>query len=96
MSKREDAATVAALRRGHRPRQSFLTGEELQRLRSSVLRITQTTLAKALTSPDTGAPVSVSTLCRWESGEFVIPLWAARRIRQFAVAAKEQDAKEAR
>jgi hypothetical protein len=91
VSKRQDTATMAAVRRGHQPRRSFLKHEEFRRLRAGVLRITQTILARALISPDTGAPIGVSTVSRWEAGEFAIPLWAAKRIRQMVIAAAEEE-----
>src|SRR5207247_572243 len=86
-SKTEDATVVLALRRRKLPRESresFMKPAQVRQLRKDVLRATQGALAAQLDSPDTGRPVSMSAICRWERGTLPVPLWAARRIRKLA------------
>ena len=91
----DDDQTVEEMRREPAttaPR-SFMTPPELRTTRMNVLRVTQSRLSEQLIKPDTGLPVTTGTVCFWESGLRPIPLWAARRVRDLAEAARRYDAK---
>ena len=90
----DDAGAVKSMRTRKRPREpnrSFMAAEEVARLRTEIIRVTQDALASELVRPDTGAPISKFTLCRWERGKLAVPLWAARRIRLLAQSARNHD-----
>lgn len=90
----EDDQTVQEMRGRDTPApRSFMTASEMRTVRATVLRVTQGKLAEQLIKPTTGAPVTASIVCRWELGERPVPLWAARRIRDLAEAARRYDAK---
>ena len=79
---------------GRQPRRSFMKNTEVQHVRKTVLRVTQKKLADNLIDPSTGASISKGLVCKWESGERSVPLWAARHISALAQAAREHDMKE--
>ena len=76
-----------------KPRRTFMKAEEVRRLREQVMRVTQPALAEQLDDPDTGEPISISTISRWEGGTLAVPLWAARRIKRLADEAQAYDAR---
>lgn len=92
----EDDETVESMRsvKARRPKRSFMAPNELRLLRMT-MRVTQEGLAKQLLDPDDGLPLKQSTISQWESGTrgYVVPLWAARRIRELAECAQRYDAK---
>lgn len=79
------------IRKVRKPRKTFMRPEDARSMREVVLRATQAALAEQLDDPDTGEPISTATISRWESGVQSVPLWAARRIRKLAAAAREYD-----
>ncbi len=92
----EDDATVSEMRgvpRPKPPKRSFMTQEELRLLRLTVIKVAQGKLAEQLLKPEDGLPVKQSRISDWETGVRPIPLWAARRIRELAEAAKRYDFK---
>jgi len=66
---------------------------ELRSLRTGVLRVTRLKLCDQLIRPENGKPLPLSTFSFWEDGKRPIPLWAARRVRELAEAARRYDAK---
>jgi DNA-binding transcriptional regulator YiaG len=70
---------------------SFMSPDELQHIRKVVLNVSQVKLAQELTNPMDGTPIRVETVSRWESGRSNVPLWAARRIREFERVARIYD-----
>ena len=81
ISEEVDAQTIKEMRE-KKARRAFMTPQEFQRLRETVLCVTQPALAEVMQSPLTGEPVSRYTVCRWERGITPVPLWAARRLRR--------------
>ena len=70
---------------------SFMSPDELSHIRKVVLGISQSQLVEQLIDPNTGTPITKFTLSRWESGKTRVPLWAARRMREFERVAKIYD-----
>jgi DNA-binding transcriptional regulator YiaG len=92
----EDDQTVQEMRGRDTPApRSFMTASEMRSIRATVLRVTQGKLAEQLIKPTTGEPVTTGMVSRWEIGERPVPLWAARRIRDLAEAARRYDARRA-
>jgi DNA-binding transcriptional regulator YiaG len=88
----EDDLTVQGIRKVRRRKRSFMSASELRLLRNTVIKVTQAELGAELINPDEGLPVRQSQVCAWESGRRV-PLWAARRVRELAEAARKYDFK---
>ena len=92
----EDHLTVIEMRRQDSDRfdlrREFMSAGELVNLRTEVLRVTQDRLVEQLISPSTGVPIKRAAVSLWEKGRRPIPLWAARRIRNLAEAARRYDA----
>jgi len=92
-----DDLTIKELRKKEkkeRPlRRSFMSAGEAKHIRTELLRITQKRLVEALISPIDGEPILVSLYSHWEKGSRPIPLWAARRMRDLAEAARSYDVK---
>lgn len=93
----EDDATVEEMRKSTKPKpalkRSFMSPGELLNIRTVVLRVSQRKLGEQLLNPSNGQPCSVPQISYWETGSRAVPLWAARRIRDLAEAAKRYDAK---
>ena len=90
-------ATIREMREGgpgRALRRSFMKNTEVRHKRTNVMRVTQTKLAAQLIDPTTGQPIARESVCKWESGERAVPLWAARHINALAEAAREHDMKE--
>jgi hypothetical protein len=68
-----------------------MSPDELQHIRKVVLGVSQAKLTEQLIDPCTGAPINKFTVTRWEGGKTRVPLWAARRIREFERVAKIYD-----
>jgi hypothetical protein len=91
----EDDQTVEEMRSRDVPApRSFMTAAELRVIRFQTLRVTQGKLAEQLIKPTTGQPITAGLISRWEAGVRPVPLWAARRIRDLAEAARRYDAKK--
>ena len=72
---------------------TFMSASELKDLRSRVIRVTQAQLSQQLIRPDTGQPITLSTLSRWERGDRRVPRWASLVVRTLADAAVRVDRK---
>ena len=84
---------VANMRGDSHEVKTFMSAYELKQLRSRVIRVTQSQLASQLIKPDTGQPITMSTLSRWERGDRRVPRWAAMVVRTLADAARRVDKK---
>jgi len=60
-----------------------MSPDELQHIRKVVLNVSQAKLAAELIDPADGESISKFTIVRWEAGKTRVPLWAARRVREF-------------
>jgi hypothetical protein len=92
----EDDKTIEEMRtdtKQLRTPRSFMTIQELRTLRETVLRVTRQKLCEQLIRPETGRPLPLSTYAFWETGRRAVPLWAARRVRDLAEAARRYDLK---
>lgn len=93
----DDDETVREMRAAKTPPKpvpkTFMAASELRVLRATVLRVTQAKLAEQLIKPDDGRPATKGTVYLWEHGLRAVPLWAARRIRDLAEAARRYDAR---
>jgi hypothetical protein len=89
----EDDQTVEEMRipKARPESRSFMAAGELRLTRCTVLRVSQARLAEQLIDPSNGRPVSGPAVCLWETGRRPVPLWAARRIKDLAEAAKRYD-----
>lgn len=70
---------------------SFMSPDELQHIRKVILGVSQAQLVEKLINPDNGTSITKFTLSRWESGRTRVPLWAARRMREFEHVSKIYD-----
>lgn len=73
---------------------SFMARGELIGIRKSILKVSQPRLCEKLINPSTGDKIMRNTLSGWEIGLRPVPLWAARRLRNLADAAKRYDARK--
>ena len=83
--------TASRVPADRKPRRSFMKPGEFAVLRQVVIRATQERVAEQLVDPDTGQPVTRNCLSAWERGARPVPLWAARRVRDLAEAARSYD-----
>lgn len=88
---RDDPTVVEMRRPDARRTISFMAPGELLHIRREVLLVPQARLCEQLIDPTDGEACSTTTLSRWERGSRPVPLWAARRIRDLAEAAKNYD-----
>lgn len=86
----QTAARIPAIKK---PRRSFMKPGELVLLRRTVIKVSQARLVEQLVSPENGLPIAACTLSLYESGARPVPLWAARRIRELAQAARSYDSR---
>jgi hypothetical protein len=93
-----DDQTIEELRRPAKEKvtlkKSFMSHGEMKHIRTDLLHVTQRRLCAALIDPSDGEPIQGPMYSYWESGKRSIPLWAARRMRDLAEAAKSYDRRE--
>lgn len=84
---------IARIRGDSEEKPTFMSSAEFRDIRIRVLQATQESLAEQLISPETGHAVKHGTVFKWEHSRRAIPLWAARKMRSLADAAREYDSR---
>ena len=88
-----EAETIYEIRAERKPTRSYMKAQDLEAIRTRVLKTTLTKLAKQLIRPDTGMPITTSALCRYSNGTRPVPQWVAEQVLLLAEAAKRYDAR---